>query len=137
MEILREYKPFDIVVIENVNSNNGSCQGGKRPYVVCQNEVGCKYSPTLIVMPLTTKIKKQSQPTHEIIRRGEDNKLLKDSMILGEQVSTVDKQFVGKKIGHISNEEDQNRVYKCFIANIFGKSVNLENVEHAKTICYA
>lgn len=132
MKILNDYKPFDIIVInERFTDNDGSCQYGKRPYVVCQNEVGCKYAPTLVVMPLTTKLKKLNQPTHEVIRRGEDNKLLKDSMILGEQVNTIDKQNIEKRIGRIENEDDKNRVIKCFLANLFGSEVDQNN------ICYA
>ncbi len=76
----------------------GSVQGGVRPVVIIQNQTGNKNSSTLIVAVITTIIKKVNQPTHLAI--GERFGLPKDSMIMFEQIRTIDKcellDFVGK-----------------------------------------
>ncbi len=79
---------------------NGSQQGGVRPVVVLQNDVGNYFSTTITVAPLTTKIKKVHQPTHFYIRTAKG--LEKPSMVLGEQVMTIDKMNVIKYIGKVS-----------------------------------
>ena len=69
----------------------GSEQGGTRPVLVVQNDVGNKFSPTVIVAAITSQINKAKLPTHiEISAR--DVGLLKDSVILLEQVRTIDKK---------------------------------------------
>lgn len=71
-------------------NNNKSCthvQEGFRPWLVVQNNVGNKYSPTVIVVPLTSNLRKHPhQPTHTIVR----NRALKPSIVLCEQVTVVD-----------------------------------------------
>lgn len=78
----------------------GSEQGGIRPVLIVQNNVGNKYSPTVIVAAVTSKINKAKMPTHIEIR-GEDYGLSKDSVILLEQIRTIDKKRLKEKIGHI------------------------------------
>lgn len=68
----------------------GSEQGGIRPVVIVQNNVGNKYSPTLIVAPLTSKLTKTKLPTHVMIRASESG-LAKDSIALTEQIRVIDK----------------------------------------------
>lgn len=79
----------------------GSEQDGIRPVVVLQNNVGNKYSPTIIIAPLTTKVK-ANLPTHVYIPKSY-SKLSSDSIILLEQLRTIDKIRVIKKVGHLSN----------------------------------
>lgn len=82
----------------------GSEQGGVRPVLIVQNDVGNKYSPTVIVAAITSQINKAKLPTHiEIL--GEDYGLNKDSVILLEQVRTVDKKRLKEKIGHLDEEK--------------------------------
>lgn len=82
----------------------GSEQGGVRPVLVIQNDVGNKYSPTVIVAAITSQINKAKLPTHiEIL--SEDYGLSKDSVILLEQVRTVDKKRLKEKIGHLDDEQ--------------------------------
>ena len=71
----------------------GSEQGGIRPVVIVQNNVGNKYSPTLIVAPLTSKLMKTKLPTHVMIRTSESG-LAKDSIALTEQIRVIDKSRI-------------------------------------------
>lgn len=78
----------------------GSEQGGTRPVLVVQNDVGNKYSPTVIAAAITSKINKAKLPTHieiDAARYG----LSKDSVILLEQVRTIDKRRLREKIGRL------------------------------------
>ena len=108
-----KYNKYDIVFAE-LPLGNGSKQLGRRPGVVIQNSFGNHYSPTLIVLPLTKKIKNLDQATHMLIEKDEENGLHHDSMLLAEQVATVDKS-TAKKIGRISKREMQKDIFKCYI----------------------
>ncbi|WP_080145719.1 type II toxin-antitoxin system PemK/MazF family toxin [Marinilactibacillus piezotolerans] len=79
----------------------GSEQGGMRPVLVIQNNVGNKYSPTVIVAAITTKIQKGKMPTH--VEVGSDQGLEKNSVVLLEQVRTIDKQRLRDKVTHLNS----------------------------------
>lgn len=80
----------------------GSEQGGIRPVLVVQNDVGNKYSPTIIIAAITSQINKAKLPTHvEVL--GADYGLSKDSVVLMEQVRTIDKRRLKEKIGHLDD----------------------------------
>jgi len=81
----------------------GSEQGGVRPVIIIQNDVGNKYSPTVIVAAITSQINKAKLPTHIEIS-GEDYGLSKDSVILLEQIRTIDKRRLKEKTGHADGE---------------------------------
>ncbi len=81
----------------------GSEQGGTRPVLVVQNDVGNKFSPTVIVAAITSQINKAKMPTHIEIK-ATDVGLLKDSVILLEQVRTIDKKRLREKIGTLGDE---------------------------------
>lgn len=81
----------------------GSEQGGVRPVLVIQNDIGNKYSPTVIVAAITSQINKAKLPTHVEIN-AEEYGIVKDSVILLEQIRTIDKKRLKEKIGHISEE---------------------------------
>ena len=89
---------------------NKRMEGG----ITIQNDIGNRYSPTLIVMPLTSKIKNLDQATHLLIKRSKENGLKTDSVLLAEQIATINKEKV-KKIGHISDRKLQKDIFKCFI----------------------
>lgn len=78
----------------------GSEQGGVRPVLVVQNDVGNKYSPTIIAAAITSQINKAKLPTHIEIS-AEEYGLSKDSVILLEQIRTIDKRRLREKIGHL------------------------------------
>lgn len=81
----------------------GSEQGGVRPVLVVQNDIGNRYSPTVIVAAITSQINKGKLPTHVEID-AKDFGLPRDSVILLEQIRTVDKKRLEEKIGHLDEE---------------------------------
>jgi mRNA interferase MazF len=81
----------------------GSEQGGIRPVLIVQNDVGNKYSPTVIAAAITSQINKAKLPTHIEISAQEYG-LPKDSVILLEQIRTIDKKRLKEKIGHLDDE---------------------------------
>ena len=78
----------------------GSEQGGLRPVLIVQNDVGNKYSPTVIAAAITSRINKAKMPTH-IELSANDYGLNKDSVILLEQIRTIDKRRLREKIGKL------------------------------------
>ncbi len=80
----------------------GSEQGGVRPVLVVQNDVGNKYSPTVIAAAITSQINKAKLPTHIEIS-AEEYGLTKDSVILLEQIRTIDKRRLKDKIGRLDD----------------------------------
>lgn len=81
----------------------GSEQGGTRPVLVVQNDIGNKFSPTVIIAAITSKIDKAKLPTHIEIS-AEEYGLCKDSVILLEQIRTIDKKRLREKIGRLDDE---------------------------------
>lgn len=80
----------------------GSEQGGLRPVLVVQNDVGNKYSPTVIVSAITSKMSKAKLPTHIDVFANQVG-LSKDSVILLEQIRTIDKVRLKEKMGHLDD----------------------------------
>jgi len=81
----------------------GSEQGGVRPVLIVQNDIGNKYSPTVIVAAITSQINKAKLPTHVELSASEYG-LPKDSVILLEQIRTIDKKRLREKICTLSSE---------------------------------
>jgi mRNA interferase MazF len=79
------------VYYADLNPVVGSEQGGVRPVLIIQNDIGNKYSPTIIVAAITSKINKAQLPTHVEISENESS-LERDSVILLEQIRTIDKK---------------------------------------------
>jgi mRNA interferase MazF len=80
----------------------GSEQGGVRPVLIVQNDIGNKYSPTVIAAAITSQINKAKMPTHIEIDAAAYG-LAKDSVILMEQIRTIDKKRLKEKIGHLDD----------------------------------
>ena len=78
----------------------GSEQGGLRPVLIVQNDVGNKYSPTVIAAAITSKLDKAKLPTH-IDVYAEEFGLAKNSVVLLEQIRTLDKRRLREKMGHL------------------------------------
>lgn len=83
----------------SIGGNVGSEQGGLRPVLIIQNNVGNKYSPTIIVAAITSQIQKSKLPTH--VEIGRECGLEKDSVILLEQIRTIDKKRLRGYIGSV------------------------------------
>ena len=81
----------------------GSEQGGLRPVLIIQNDVGNKYSPTVIAAAITSRLGKTKLPTHIDIY-AEQVGLVKDSVILLEQIRTLDKRRLKEKMGHLEGD---------------------------------
>ena len=81
----------------------GSEQGGIRPVLVIQNDVGNRYSPTVIVLAVTGQLGKARLPTHVPIDC-EGTGLVKDSVVLAEQIRTLDKRRLRERIGTLKPE---------------------------------
>ena len=81
----------------------GSEQGGLRPVLIVQNNVGNRYSPTVIAAAITSQQNKAKMPTHIEIS-AEEYGLNKDSVILLEQIRTIDKKRLREKIGYLDNK---------------------------------
>ncbi len=86
----------------------GSEQGGVRPVLIVQNNVGNRYSPTVIAAAITSQVGKNKLPTHIAVGgqssgEGKSNGLAKDSIILLEQIRTIDKKRLKEKMGHLDD----------------------------------
>ena len=80
----------------------GSEQGGLRPVLIVQNDVGNRYSPTVIAAAITSRTQKSKLPTH-IDVYADKYGLAKDSVILLEQIRTIDKARLKEKMGHLDD----------------------------------
>lgn len=81
----------------------GSEQGGLRPVLIVQNDIGNRYSPTVIAAAITSRISKAKLPTHIDVFASKVG-LAKDSVILLEQIRTIDKVRLKEKMGHLDDE---------------------------------
>jgi len=93
----------------------GSEQGGVRPVLIIQNDVGNKYSPTIICAAITSQINKAKLPTHIEIDSVQYT-LVRDSVVLLEQVRTVDKKRLREKICHL-DDGLMNRVDRALLVS--------------------
>ncbi|MBO5219529.1 MAG: type II toxin-antitoxin system PemK/MazF family toxin [Clostridia bacterium] len=88
----------------------GSEQGGLRPVLIVQNDVGNRYSPTVIAAAITSQVGKNRLPTHIDVTADhhdghpEGSGLAKDSVILLEQIRTIDKKRLREKMGHLDDD---------------------------------
>lgn len=110
---MREIKRGDIYKAD-LSPVVGSEQGGIRPVVIVQNDMGNRYSPTIIVVPITTRLDKKNLPTHTKIN---NSSLLKESIALMEQIRTIDKSRLIEFIG-VLNESEMNRITEALRISI-------------------
>lgn len=82
----------------------GSEQGGVRPVIIIQNDMGNRHSPTVIISAITSQIDKAKLPTHVEIS-SEEYGLNKDSVVLLEQIRTLDKRRLKEKIGQMTDKD--------------------------------
>jgi mRNA interferase MazF len=83
----------------DLSLNIGSEQGGVRPVIIIQNDIGNFYSPTTIVAPITSRFKKNMMPTHIRIK---SDCLPKKSIVMLEQIRTIDKSRLTEKVGEVN-----------------------------------
>ena len=104
------------IIWVDFQTNAGSVQGGLRPAVVVQNNIGNKHSPNTIVIPITSSQTKANMPTHVFIPASE-NILPKDSIVLCEQFFTISKKQIIKTSGILSNNL-QNKIDNAILISM-------------------
>lgn len=114
-----EVKRYDIVQAD-LSGTIGSEQGGIRPVLIIQNDIGNLHSSTTIVMPFSTRFKNPNQPTHTLIKKSADTGLKIDSILLGEQMRVISSQRIKKKIGCVTDENERKEIRRVYEAN-FGE----------------
>ena len=90
------------IFMADLNPIVGSEQGGNRPVLVIQNDVGNLHSPTTVVALISSKVEKSKLPTHVIIKKGV---LPLDSVVYAEQIRTIDKTRLLRYVGALPNED--------------------------------
>lgn len=100
----------------DLNPVQGSEQGGIRPVLIIQNDIGNKASPTVIIAAITSKGKKKGLPTHVTIKL-EEGSLPKESMAMLEQIRTIDKDRLIKYVGRIDTGS-ANAIKRASLASL-------------------
>lgn len=90
----------------DLNPVVGSEQGGIRPVLIIQNDIGNKHSPTVIIAAITSKAMKTTLPTHHVLSA--HSGLERDSIVLLEQIRTIDKRRLKEYVGVLGQEDMQN-----------------------------
>lgn len=116
------------VYLADLSPVQGSEQGGKRPVVIIQNNIGNYHSPTVIVAAITGRINKAKIPTHVEISKDTYN-LDKDSVILLEQIRTVDKKRLKEKLTYLNDSKmkEVDKALKISLELMPAKSKNSES----------
>lgn len=111
-----EYIKRGEIYLANLNPIIGSEQGGIRPVLIVQNDIGNLYSHTTIIASMTSTFRnKKHIPTHFVVSAREE--LVNDSIVLLEQIRTISKSRLIKKVGTLSIEE-MRAVNKCLFISI-------------------
>ena len=109
----------------------GSEQGGMRPVLIVQNDVGNKFSPTVIAAAITSKVGKTKLPTHIDVLKGAQGcmemGLARDSVILLEQIRTLDKRRLKERMGHLEDNVMQKVNSALYVS--FGLAPGNDTVE--------
>ena len=91
------------VFLADLGVPHGSEQGGRRPVVIVQNDFGLFHAPTVTMVPMTTILKKQHLKTHYLLRYSDFIRY--PSMVEAEQVQTIDKDRIVRRIGHLDDRD--------------------------------
>lgn len=100
----------------------GSEQKGVRPVIIVQNNIGNRYSPTVVIIPITSNILKDSLPTHVLLQ---NTKLHKKSMALVEQIRTLDKKRLLRKKVATVDKEDMDKIKSAIKLNLNIRGLNI------------
>lgn len=100
----------DIYMAELDEELEGSLQSGIRPVIVISNDMANKYSSVITIIPMSSKIKKRNLPTHVLMQ---NCGLAKPSMVLAEQVTSLNQSRLQRKIGSIKKTEYEDKVKKA------------------------
>lgn len=111
-----KFRRYDILQVD-LGQVMGSEQGGIRPVLVLQNDVGNQYSNTTIIAPFSSKLKSLHQPTHTIIHKSDGTGLKTDSVLLCEQMRVISSKRIIKKIGTVTDENERKEIRRVYEAN--------------------
>ena len=104
---IRDFRRGDVFLADlgerDLGVNENHLQTGKRPIVIVQNDIGCYFSETVTMVPLTASLKKLGQPTHYVIR--DASFLRKQSMAVAEQIATINKHQVIGFLGRLAQAD--------------------------------
>ena len=112
-----DYKAYDVCLIDFGKAEFAGEQGGVRPAVIIQNDLGNRYSGTTIVIPFTSVLKNTTQITHSLFYSEKGNGLTCTSMLLGECVRQISKERIVKWCGRITSPEDKLKIKRVYAAN--------------------
>ncbi len=104
------------IYLVDLSSHIGSEQSGVRPALIVQNDIGNAYSPTTIICPLTSQTKTNVN-TH-VTLTPDDCGILRDSIVLCEQVRVIDKSRLMKKLGEVTNQQKINDINRKLMISI-------------------
>lgn len=104
------------IYFANLSETTGSEQGGMRPVLIIQNDIGNRYSPTVIVAAITGQIQKGKLPTH--IEIGKEDGIKRDSVILLEQIRTIDKSRLSDKMVTYLSKEKMAEVDRAVLVSL-------------------
>lgn len=102
------------VYLVDLGETEGSVQGGMRPAIILQNDVGNRFSPTTLICPLTSK-KKKDMPTHVVLPT--TTGLAKESVALCEQIRVIDKARLSKKVCDVSDKNIIEEINKSIMVS--------------------
>lgn len=103
-------KKGDIYMAALPDDTDGSLQSGTRPVIIVSNNLANKHSPVITVIPMTAQISKKKLPTHAVI---ENCGLEKKSIVLAEQIMSINKKSLGRKMGSIAETVYESEVKKA------------------------
>lgn len=118
-ESLMDIRRYDVVQAD-LGNTVGSEQGGIRPVLIIQNDIGNIHSNCTIVMPLSSKLKSLNMPTHTVIHKDFKNGLKVDSVVLAEQMRVISSQRIIRKLGTVTDCQTKKNIRRCYEAN-FGE----------------
>lgn len=123
------------VYFTDLGQRIGSEQSGMRPVIIVQNDTGNRHSSTVIVVPITSQIKKEEMPTHVMLNN--DFGLDETSMALCEQIDTIDKKRLSSYIGLVS-VSDLQRIDRALEVSLgLTRNFNPQRVEVHKLFCHS
>lgn len=116
-EVEGGYKKYDVVLVDFGEEILAGEQGGIRPAVIVQNNIGNKYSISTVVLPFTSQPKSLKQSTHSLFLANESYGLTKDSYLLGECIRQISEQRIIKKMGSIFDNTGREEVKRVYFSN--------------------
>lgn len=108
-------KQFEIWIAKLPNIPNSCVQHGERPVIIVSNDQANEHSPVVTVVPLTSKLGKNALPTHVFLR----NRMLdRPSLVLCEQIISVDKPCLRRRIGWVDNPFDRLAIRHALLVQL-------------------